>query len=47
MTHSTIDHASSEALHELHLVITHLERKRAEGEKLAQERIRKLTDELK
>ena len=44
---SVIDHASGEALRELHLVIARLEREKAEGEKFAQERIQKLTDELK
>ena len=43
---SVIDHASSEALRELHRVITRLEREKADGEKLAQERIQKLADEL-
>ena len=44
---SVMDHASSDALRELHRVINRLEREKAEGEKLAQEQIQKLTDELK
>jgi len=44
---SVIDHASGEALRELHRVITNLEREKADGEKVAQERIQNLTDELK
>ena len=44
---SVIDHASGEALRELHRVITRLEREKADGEKVAQERIQKLADELK
>jgi hypothetical protein len=36
---SVMDHASGEALRELHRVITRLEREKADGEKLAQERI--------
>jgi len=43
---SVMDHASSEALRELHRVIAHLEREKADGEKLSQERIQKLTNEL-
>ena len=44
---SVMDHASGEALRELHRVISRLEREKADGEKLAQERIKKLGDELK
>jgi len=44
---SVMDHASGEALRELHRVISRLEREKADGEKLAQERVQKLADELK
>ena len=44
---SVMDHASGDALRELHRVINRLEREKADGEKLAQERIQKLADELK
>ena len=44
---SVMDHASGEALRELHRVITRLEREKVDGEKIAQEQIQKLTDELK
>ena len=44
---SVMDHASGEALRELHRVISHLEREKADCEKLAQERIQRLADELK
>ena len=43
---SVMDHASSEALRELHRVIARLEHEKADGEKLSQERIQKLTNEL-
>ena len=43
---SVMDHASGEALRELHRVITRLEREKTDGEKLAQERVQKLTGEL-
>ena len=44
---SVMDHASGEALRELHRVITRLEREKVDGEKVSQERIKKLADELK
>jgi hypothetical protein len=44
---SVIDHASGEALRELHRVIACLEREKADSEKFAQEQVQKLTDELK
>ena len=44
---SIIDHASGEALRELHRVIARLEREKVDGEKLAKEQVRKLADELK
>lgn len=44
---SVMDHASGEALRELHRVIASLEREKSDGERLAQGRIQKLTDELK
>ena len=44
---SVIDHASGEALRELHRVITRLEREKVDSEKVAQERIQKLTNDLK
>ena len=43
---SVMDHASGEALRELHRVIASLEREKKDCEKLAQERVQKLTDEL-
>jgi len=43
---SVMDHASGEALRELHRVITRLEREKADGEKLSQERIQQLEGEL-
>ena len=44
---SVMDHASGEALRELHRVIGRLEREKADAEKLAQEQVQKLSDELK
>ena len=44
---SVIDHASGEALRELHRVIARLEHEKADCEKLAQAQVQKLTDELK
>lgn len=44
---SVMDHASGEALRELHRVIARLEREKADGEKLAREQVKKLADELK
>lgn len=44
---SVMDHASGEALRELHRVIARLEREKKDNEKLAQEQVQKLTDELK
>jgi len=44
---SVMDHASGEALRELHRVIARLEREKADGQKIAQEQVQKLTDELK
>ena len=44
---SVMDHASGEALRGLHQVITRLEREKADGEKLAQERTQQLEGELK
>lgn len=43
---SVMDHASGEALRELHRVIARLEREKAECEKVAQEQVQKLADEL-
>ena len=43
---SVMDHASGEALRELHRVISRLEREKTDSERLAQERIQGLTDEL-
>ena len=44
---SVMDHASGEALRELHRVIARLEREKIENQKLAQEQVQKLADELK
>jgi DNA repair exonuclease SbcCD ATPase subunit len=44
---SVMDHASGEALRELHREISRLGREKAEVEKIAQEQVQRLTDELK
>lgn len=44
---SVMDHASGEALRELHRVIARLEREKVDNGKLAQEQVEKLTNELK
>ena len=44
---SVMDHASGEALRELHRVIACLEREKADCQKSTQEQVQKLTDELK